>query len=122
MSILYIASSIHMYDYKDYESVCKRISFRFPDLEMFYAKGKWSNSADWLEDWPKLLPKIEALVAIPDENNRFGRGVYKEWADVNALGKPCRVRRHRTGQLLKAELLANDPNNWRSYCTWREAW
>ena len=46
---------------------------------------RW-NTAEWLVEWPKLLPQLDALSVLPREDGTVGAGCFREIADARASG------------------------------------
>jgi hypothetical protein len=49
------------------------------------------NTAEWLAEWPKLIPQLDALSIFPREDGTVGAGCFREIADARAAGIPVWV-------------------------------
>src|SRR5262249_32006761 len=48
----------------------------------------FTSNRDWLDQWPLILPSLDALVFIADAQGWIGRGVHKEILDASSLTTP----------------------------------
>ncbi len=51
---------------------------------------RW-NTGEWLVEWPKLLPQLDALSVLPREDRTVGAGCFREIADARVAGIPVWV-------------------------------
>ena len=49
------------------------------------------SSADWIHQWPTLLPRVRSLVLVPDDDGSIGAGCLREIADVFGSEKVVQV-------------------------------
>lgn len=85
-----------------------------PGVRLVNPAGMFTSSADWLERWPEVLDRIDALAVVPDERGAVGAGVVQELCDPHRVLVPVGLFDPGTRKLhrLAGLVFPRVPNPW----------
>ncbi len=86
--LVYAAHPVTTYGSELERRALDRIAKLAPGAKIINPAERYWSSADWLSDWPHLLPTLSALVVFGDEDGAVGTGCIHELADAWFRGLP----------------------------------
>src|SRR4051812_39425533 len=88
---VYLGAPMQTYRHHAYDDALARIRARFPDASILSPRELFTSNRDWLDQWPLILPTLDALVFITDRDGWIGKGVHKEVLDAASLAIPVEL-------------------------------
>jgi hypothetical protein len=85
--VVYLACPIALFSTPQYDEIRALIRKRRPRARLVEPKRLWDSTAQWLRDWPHVLPTISALVFFTGDEG-LTPGVEREVDDALAAGLP----------------------------------
>ncbi len=82
---VYFAAPKQTYSETSYDDGLERARLPFPAAVVLSPRELFTSNRDWLDQWPLILPTLDALVFITDSEGWVGKGVHKEVLDAASL-------------------------------------
>jgi len=86
--LIYAAHPMTTYGTPREARALARIASLAPGAEIIDPAARYSNTAHWQHDWPRLVSQLAALVVFGDRGRTLGTGCIHELADAWWQGVP----------------------------------
>lgn len=107
---VYFAAPVTTYLTRHYHRGLTLTKDLFEYGDVISARDEFKSTDDWLEKWPKIMPTINVVVFISDEDGWIGKGVWREINDV--------ANNHGIVAYLDRNLMYRYPLEWIEFIDW----
>lgn len=86
--LIYVAHPVTTYGTDHARDTLKRLGLLLSGAELIDPAARYADMAEWLEEWPRLVATIDALVLFAEPNGTVGAGCLRELAESWGWGLP----------------------------------
>jgi len=86
--LVYVAHPVTTYGTAHAGDALYRLAMLLSDAELIDPAARYSDAAEWLAEWPRLVVTIDALVLFTEPNGTVGAGCLREMAESWGWGLP----------------------------------
>ena len=83
---IYVAHPMTSYGSPHEQHCLGELAQLLPDVKLVNPAGRYESDAEWLRDWPRLVPTLAGLVCFADATGTIGTGCLREITDTVAAG------------------------------------